>query len=146
MNGFTDICVIILVTNNLLAPVLIKHDTAQSDASNELYDTHINQPDKRNDSKTLIYINMHRAIKITLISYSPDPYSNSIDPGESYREHCERIQGHSTKSYLGLPKFWKERKLLSSGGSQQVGNGAQSLIRDIQVKVMDGGVDQHGQN
>ena len=128
MNGCTDICVVIRVTNKLLAPVLIKHDTAQLDASNELYDTHNNQLNKKSDSKTLIYIGMHCAIKIILISYSPDPYSNSIgpncwtcrlnsairrvtrrpddsDPGESYWEHCERSQGHSTKSYLGLPKF-----------------------------------------
>ena len=55
MNGCTDICVVIRVTNKLLAPVLIKHDTAQSDARNELYDTHNNQPDKKSDSKTLIY-------------------------------------------------------------------------------------------
>ena len=71
-----------------------------------------------------------------------DPYDS--DPGESYREHCERIQGNSTKSCLVLPKFLKERKLLSPGGSQQVGNAAQSSRRSsIQVKVMNGGVEQH---
>ena len=53
----------------------------------------------------------------------------------------------TTKSWLVLPKFIKERKLLSPGGSQQVGNAAQSSRNrsssSIQVKVMNGGVEQH---
>lgn len=32
-----------------------------------------------------------------------DPYDS--DPGESYREHCQKAQGFSTKSCLAMPKF-----------------------------------------
>jgi hypothetical protein len=35
-----------------------------------------------------------------------DPYDS--DPGESYREHCDRIKGERTKSCLTLPRFLKE--------------------------------------
>jgi hypothetical protein len=35
-----------------------------------------------------------------------DPYDS--DPGESYREHCERIKGESTKTCLAMPRFLKQ--------------------------------------
>ena len=35
-----------------------------------------------------------------------DPYDS--DPGESYREHCERIKGDRTRSCLVMPRFLKD--------------------------------------
>jgi hypothetical protein len=35
-----------------------------------------------------------------------DPYDS--DPGESYREHCDRMKGERTKSCLAIPRFLKE--------------------------------------
>ncbi|KAG7369375.1 protein phosphatase 2C [Nitzschia inconspicua] len=35
-----------------------------------------------------------------------DPYDS--DPGESYRDHCERIKGERTRSCLAMPRFLKE--------------------------------------
>ena len=35
-----------------------------------------------------------------------DPYDS--DPGESYREHCERVKGTSNKSCLVMPRFLKK--------------------------------------
>jgi hypothetical protein len=35
-----------------------------------------------------------------------DPYDS--DPGESYREHCERIKGERSRSCLVMPRFLKE--------------------------------------
>lgn len=40
-----------------------------------------------------------------------DPYDS--DPGESYREHCERVNGESTKSCLTMPLFLRNPKTLS---------------------------------
>jgi hypothetical protein len=74
-----------------------------------------------------------------------DPYDS--DPGESYREHCERIQGESSKTCLALPKFLKDGKL---GGKRsigsQVGNESSSSISNgggIKTKVMNNGMDQN---
>jgi hypothetical protein len=36
-----------------------------------------------------------------------DPYDS--DPGESYREHCKRNSGFSTKTCLNVPKFLRNR-------------------------------------
>mmetsp|Transcript_44630 Transcript_44630/g.108212 ORF Transcript_44630/g.108212 Transcript_44630/m.108212 type:complete len:578 (-) Transcript_44630:2624-4357(-) len=35
-----------------------------------------------------------------------DPYDS--DPGESYREHCDRIKGESSRSCLVMPRFLKQ--------------------------------------
>ena len=35
-----------------------------------------------------------------------DPYDS--DPGESYREHCEKHSGFASKSCLGVPKFLRQ--------------------------------------
>mmetsp|Transcript_9535 Transcript_9535/g.23136 ORF Transcript_9535/g.23136 Transcript_9535/m.23136 type:complete len:531 (-) Transcript_9535:143-1735(-) len=40
-----------------------------------------------------------------------DPYDS--DPGESYREHCERIQEERTRSCLVLPRFLKDGKFMN---------------------------------
>lgn len=40
-----------------------------------------------------------------------DPYDS--DPGESYREHCERIEGERTRSCLTMPRFLKEGKFMN---------------------------------
>jgi hypothetical protein len=89
-----------------------------------------------------------------------DPYDS--DPGESYREHCERIQGESSKTCLAMPKFLKDGKLGSSnkrGGvsGSQVGNDSSSSISNggaggggggggggIKTKVVNNGIDQNG--
>ena len=47
-----------------------------------------------------------------------DPYDS--DPGESYREHCERIQEERTKSCLAIPRFLKDGKFMHKNSS--VGN------------------------
>ena len=49
-----------------------------------------------------------------------DPYDS--DPGESYREHCERIKGESSRSCLVMPRFLKQ---LNNG---QVGPNNNSLF------------------
>jgi hypothetical protein len=36
-----------------------------------------------------------------------DPYDS--DPGESYREHCERLKGDRTRSCLTLPRFLQNK-------------------------------------
>jgi hypothetical protein len=38
-----------------------------------------------------------------------DPYDS--DPGESYREHCERIKGERTRSCLTMPRFLNNSKI-----------------------------------
>ena len=80
-----------------------------------------------------------------------DPYDS--DPGESYREHCERIQGESSKTCLAMPKFLKDGKLGSSSkrsnGMSQVGNDSSSSISNgngIKTKVMNNGIDQNHLN
>ena len=77
-----------------------------------------------------------------------DPYDS--DPGESYREHCERIQGESSKTCLAMPKFLKDGKLGSSSkrsnGMSQVGNDSSSSISNgngIKTMVMNNGIDQN---
>lgn len=37
-----------------------------------------------------------------------DPYDS--DPGESYREHCEKNRGFSTKTCLAVPKFLRNNR------------------------------------
>ena len=53
--------------------------------------------------------------KKTLPDEEYDPYDS--DPGESYRQHCLRVKGMSTKSCLKLPKFIKNT---SHGESETV--------------------------
>ena len=36
-----------------------------------------------------------------------DPYDS--DPGESYREHCDRIKGERTRSCLAMPRFLQNK-------------------------------------
>lgn len=52
-----------------------------------------------------------------------DPYDS--DPGESYREHCERIKGEGTKSCLAMPRFLKDLNRLDRSGGR-VGNAHRS--------------------
>jgi hypothetical protein len=47
-----------------------------------------------------------RTSKKTLPKGEYDPYDS--DPGESYRDHCERIKGERTKSCLTIPRFLLE--------------------------------------
>ena len=51
-----------------------------------------------------------------------DPYDS--DPGESYREHCERIEEQHSRSCLVLPRFLNGNRLFLGGrpNSAQVGN------------------------
>jgi hypothetical protein len=39
-----------------------------------------------------------------------DPYDS--DPGESYREHCDRLKGERSRSCLAMPRFLKDKNLL----------------------------------
>lgn len=48
-----------------------------------------------------------------------DPYDS--DPGESYREHCDRIKGERSKSCLAMPRFLKEST--ANGGTLGFLNG-----------------------
>jgi hypothetical protein len=41
-----------------------------------------------------------------------DPYDS--DPGESYREHCDKHQGFSTKTCLAVPKFLRNTREIDS--------------------------------
>lgn len=43
-----------------------------------------------------------------------DPYDS--DPGESYREHCMKINGIGAKSCLPVPIFLKNKRLLAGEG------------------------------
>lgn len=38
-----------------------------------------------------------------------DPYDS--DPGESYREHCERLKGDRTRSCITMPRFLQNNKV-----------------------------------
>jgi hypothetical protein len=60
-----------------------------------------------------------------------DPYDS--DPGESYRDHCERIQEDRSRSCLAIPRFLKDGKFLSKHNS--VGNASSGLG----VKVLHNG-------
>jgi hypothetical protein len=62
-----------------------------------------------------------------------DPYDS--DPGESYREHCERIQEERSRSCLVLPRFLKDGKFLNKHNS--VGNSS------LPVKVLHNGGTTH---
>lgn len=59
-----------------------------------------------------------------------DPYDS--DPGESYREHCERIKGERTRSCLAMPRFLKDNlnKL-----DRKVANAANGSSRDPSVST-----------
>jgi len=62
-----------------------------------------------------------------------DPYDS--DPGESYREHCERIQGERTRSCLAIPRFLKDGKFLNKlNHGNQIGNSS-----SIKTKVLHSG-------
>eukprot|EP00535_Pseudo-nitzschia_heimii_P000664 CAMPEP_0197179656 /NCGR_PEP_ID=MMETSP1423-20130617/4525_1 /TAXON_ID=476441 /ORGANISM="Pseudo-nitzschia heimii, Strain UNC1101" /LENGTH=556 /DNA_ID=CAMNT_0042629591 /DNA_START=402 /DNA_END=2075 /DNA_ORIENTATION=- len=52
-----------------------------------------------------------------------DPYDS--DPGESYREHCERIEEQQSRSCLVLPRFLNGGKFLGRS-SPQIGNSSSS--------------------
>jgi len=67
-----------------------------------------------------------------------DPYDS--DPGESYRDHCDRIQGERSRSCLAIPRFLKDGKFLNKNGAQ-FGN-ASSSSSPLKVKVMHNGVHQ----
>lgn len=56
-----------------------------------------------------------------------DPYDS--DPGESYRDHCERIQQEKSKSCLAIPRFLKDGKTKKFGRNNSVANNR------LQVKV-----------
>jgi hypothetical protein len=56
---------------------------------------------KRNSDKQLG--EAKRSGKIDYEDEDYDPYDS--DPGESYRQHCMRLSGVSTKSCLSVPKF-----------------------------------------
>jgi hypothetical protein len=47
-----------------------------------------------------------------------DPYES--DPGESYREHCMKFKGVSSKSCLTMPKFLRTNRSLSNGEEETV--------------------------
>lgn len=72
--------------------------------------------------------NSRRKIKEALPDDEYDPYDS--DPGESYREHCERIKGESTRSCLAMPRFLKQlnhsvanNMLLENGGQHHYHHG-----------------------
>jgi len=61
-----------------------------------------------------------------------DPYDS--DPGESYRDHCERIQDERTRSCLTIPRFLKDGKFMNKLNNSQVGDSSK-----LGVKVMHSG-------
>ena len=63
-----------------------------------------------------------------------DPYDS--DPGESYRDHCERIQEERSRSCLAIPRFLKDGKFLTRHNS--VGNS------NLKVKMTQNGEIQSG--
>jgi hypothetical protein len=42
-----------------------------------------------------------------------DPYDS--DPGESYRQHCIRVNGVGTRTCLAVPGFMKSKRIAESG-------------------------------
>jgi len=79
-----------------------------------------------------------------------DPYDS--DPGESYREHCERLQGES-RSCLVLPKFFKDgkfgRKLSGTynlNSNSQVGHSSGLKTKVLMQSVNQQGLSQHNQH
>jgi hypothetical protein len=62
--------------------------------------------DNNNHNKIGIANHSRRSSKKTMPMGDYDPYDS--DPGESYREHCERMNGERTKSCLAIPRFLKE--------------------------------------
>ena len=58
--------------------------------------------------------NKRKEKKSSLPDAEYDPYDS--DPGESYRAHCLRVDGMSTKSCLKLPTFLKQGGQSSSRG------------------------------
>jgi len=63
-----------------------------------------------------------------------DPYDS--DPGESYRDHCERIQEERSRSCLAIPRFLKDGKFMTRHNS--VGNS------NLRVKITQNGEIQSG--
>jgi len=59
-----------------------------------------------------------------------DPYDS--DPGESYRDHCDRIQDDRSRSCLAIPRFLKDGKFNLSKQSSSNNNG-------LGVKVLHNG-------
>jgi hypothetical protein len=49
----------------------------------------------------------------TEIDEDMDPYDS--DPGESYRQHCMRVNGVGTRTCLAVPGFMKSKRIAESG-------------------------------
>ena len=61
----------------------------------------------RHSSKNIIRSSRSKSSKKDVLPDDEyDPYDS--DPGESYREHCERIKGESSRSCLVMPRFLKQ--------------------------------------
>jgi len=76
-----------------------------------------------------------RSTKKELPDDKHDPYDS--DPGESYRDHCERIQGERTRSCLAMPRFLKDGKFMN-----KLNQGATVGNSSLKVEVMNN--DEHG--
>lgn len=55
-----------------------------------------------------------------------DPYDS--DPGESYRDHCERIQDDRSRSCLAMPRFFKDAKF-NLAKHNSIGNASSSGVK-----------------
>jgi hypothetical protein len=55
-----------------------------------------------------------------------DPYDS--DPGESYRDHCERIQDNRSRSCLAMPRFLKDGKF-NLAKHNSIGNASSSGVK-----------------
>ncbi len=66
-----------------------------------------NNSNNRRDKNTKNNSNNRRKEDLPPDEY--DPYDS--DPGESYREHCERIKGDRLRSCLTMPRFLVQNKI-----------------------------------